>query len=307
MKAACAGFVCLVVAGWLCKSAFGDIVTFNSPGQWLTERSDKIVLKVQLDTSKIPQKKVDVVLSKVEGGKKKVVAKKTFKVTDYSQEFALGSAGTSLLGGKDFLKIEWSLPGTKDKGSLFPVGIVDVDKIAKTEPLHAAKVAAAVDQNSVADLCAKAKFTPLKGSEFTLFWNPTVLSIVCKKGQAGGILRFAFDGKNGKNAFIAYSDRVVDVFTAKDSVNSFMHNRLAMTDSISYPTKQWPTEIKTFTAKDFVVVNIPMYDIGLVGQDERVIGFSAYSVDEKGTSLAAYPDKAKLLLPGSWSSVVFDK
>jgi hypothetical protein len=307
MKGTFTGFVCMVVAAWLCKSAFGDIVTFNSPGQWLTERSDKIVLKVQLDTSKIPQKKVAVVLSKMEGGKKKVLANKTFKVTDYSQEFALGSAGSSLLGGKDFLKIEWSLPGAKDKGSLFPVGIVDVDKLARIEPLHAAKTAAAVDQNSVADLCAKAKFQSLKGCEFALFWSPKVLSIVCKKGQGGGIVRFAFDGKNGKNAFISYSDRVVDLFTAKDSINAFMHNRVAVTDSISYPTKPWETEIKTFTAKDFAVVNIPLYDIGLVGQDDRVIGFSAYSVDEKGTSLAAYPEKAKLLLPGSWSSVVFDK
>jgi hypothetical protein len=307
MKAICAGFVSVVCATWFAGSAFGDIVTFNSPGQWVTERSDNIVLKVQLDTSKIPQKKVSVLLTRVEGGKKKLVANKTFKVTDYSQEFALGSVGTSLLGGKDFLKVEWSIPGTKDKGSLFPVGIVNIDKLGKVEPLHALKVAALVDQNSVADLAAKAKFTSVKGSDFALFWSPKILSIVCKKAQAAGVLRFAFDGKNGKNAFIAYSDRVADLFTAKDSVNSFLHNRIAVTDSISFPTKPWANEIKTFSTKDFVVLNIPMYDIGLVGQDDRVIGFSAYALDDKGAVQAEVPAKANLLMPGSWTSVVFDK
>jgi len=303
MKAGFCGVVGAVCAAWFCVPAFGDIVTFNSPGQWLTERSDKMVLKVQLDTSKIPQKKVSFVLTKIESGKKKALATKAFKVTDYSQEYNLGSVGTGLLGGKDFLKVEWSLPGTKEKGSLFPIGIVDLDKLPALEPLHAAKAAAA----SVADLAAKAKFTTLKNGSFAIFWTPKVLSIVCKKEPAGGILRFAFDGKNGKNAFIAYSDRVVDVVVAKDSVNAFMYNRVAVTDSISYSVKPWQTEITTSAEKDFVVVNIPMYDIGLVGQDERVVGFSAYSVDEKGAFLAAFPEKAKLLLPGSWSSIVFDK
>ncbi len=306
MKAA-AGIIGFVFTAWFAGSAYGDIVTFNSPGQWVTERSDNIVLKVQLDTSKIPQKKVSVVLSKVEAGKKKVVATKTFKVSDYSQEFALGSAGTNLLGGKDFLKVEWSIPGTKDKGSLFPVGIVNIDKLGKMEPLHASKVSAPVDANNVAALASAAKFTGVKGNEFALFWSPTTLAIVCKKGQGNSILRFAFDGKNGKNAFIAYSDRVIELFTAKDSLNSFLHNRLALTDSISYPVKAWQNDSKTFSTKDFIVLNVPMYDIGLVGQDERVIGFSAYAVDDKGAPLAAYPEKAKLLMPGSWSSVVFDK
>lgn len=297
----------VVCAAWFAGSAFGDIVTFNSPGQWVTERSDNIVLKVQLDTSKIPQKKVSVMLSKVEGGKKKLIANKTFRVTDYSQEFALGSAGTNLLGGKDFLKVEWSVPGTKDKGSLFPVGIVNVDKLAKTEPLHAAKIPAPVDENSVASVAAKATFASVKGSEFALFWSPKALSIVCKKTASAAVLRFAFDGKNGKNAFIAFSDRVVDLVTAKDSINAFLHERGAMNDSLSFTVKPWMSEVTTFATKDFVVLNIPLYDIGLVGQDGRVIGFSSYAVDEKGAISASYPDKAKLLMPGSWSSVVFDK
>jgi hypothetical protein len=301
------GVMCVVCAMWFAGSAFGEIVTFNSPGQWVTERTDNIVLKVQLDTSKIPQKKLSVTLSRVEGGKKKIVATKSFKVTDYSQEFPLGPAGANLIGGKDFLKIEWSIPGTKEKGTLFPVGIVNLDKIDKSEPLHAVKVQALPDGQSVAEVAANAKFTSVKGNEFALFWNTKALSLVCRKGTGKEVVRFAFDGKNGKNAFISYPDRVVEWFTAKDSVGTVLYERIALADSINFPTKEWRSEVKKSGTKDLTIITIPWSDIGLVAQDERVLGFAAFVADEKSAPVASYPDKAKFLVPGSWSSIVLDK
>jgi len=41
-------------------------------------------------------------LSKVEGGKKKLIVTKVVKVKDYTQEISLGSAGGQLVGGKGF-------------------------------------------------------------------------------------------------------------------------------------------------------------------------------------------------------------
>jgi hypothetical protein len=307
MKTLQLGLTGVVCAAWFAGSAFADIVTFNSPGQWTTERSDKIVLKVQLDTAKIPQKKIAVVLSKIESGKKKQVSSKSFKVTDYSQEFDLGAVGTTLLGGKDFLKIEWSIPGAKDKGGLFPVGIVDLDKLSALAPLHAKKVQEPADAKNAAALAAGAKFTTVKGVEFALFWSPKSLSILCKKGASKDVIRLAFDGKNGKNAFISYPDRVVELNLAKDSMSTVLYDRVALSDSINFPVKDWKSEVSKTAAGEFTVINVPWYDIGLVAQDERVLGFAAFLTDEKSVPAAAYPDKAKLLMPGSWSSIVLDK
>jgi hypothetical protein len=307
MKALQAGLAGVICAAWFAGSAFADIVTFNSPGQWTTERSDKIVLKVQLDTAKIPKKQLSVSLYKVEAGKKKLVATKPFKVSDYSQEFNLGSVGTNLLGGKDYLKIEWAITGTKDKGSLFPVGIVNLDKIPAVESLHAAKVQAPVDENSAASLAAKAKFTSVKGCEFALFWSTNALSVVLKKGQASSTLKLAFDGKNGKNAFISYPDRVVELNLAKDSMSTVLYERVALSDSVNFPVKDWKCDVKKTTGKEFTVITIPWFDIGLVAQDERALGFAAFLEGEKSAPVAAYPDKARLLVPGSWSTIVLDK
>jgi hypothetical protein len=307
MKALQAGMAGVLCAAWFAGSAFADVVTFNSPGQWTTERSDKIVLKIQLDTAKIPKKKIAIVLSKIESGKKKLVASKSFKVSDYSQELDLGAAGAMLLGGKDYLKIEWSIPGTKDKGSLFPVGLVNLDKAPAVAPLHAAKVQEPADGKNTATLAANAKFTTVKGVEFALFWSPKSLSILCKKGASKDVVRFAFDGKNGKNAFISYPDRIVELNLAKDSMSTVLYERVALSDSINFPVKDWKSEVSKTAAGEFTVINIPWYDIGLVAQDERVLGFAAFMTDEKAAPVAAYPDNAKLLMPGSWSSIVLDK
>jgi hypothetical protein len=307
MKALQAGLAGVICAAWFAGSACADIVTFNSPGQWTTERSDVIVLKVQLDTAKIPKKKIAVSLYKVEAGKKKLVVTKPFKVNDYSQEFNLGSVGTSLLGGKDYLKIEWAITGAKDKGSLFPVGIVNLDKIPAIAPLHAAKVQAPVDENSAASLAAGAKFTSVNNCEFALFWSTNALSVVLKKGQSKSTLKLAFDGKNGKNAFISYPDRIVELNLAKDSMSTVLYERVALSDSVNFPVKDWKSEVKKTTGKEFTIFTIPWYDIGLVAQDERVLGFAAFVTDEKSAPVAAYPAAAKFLMPGSWSSIVLDK
>jgi hypothetical protein len=307
MKAIRTVFLSVVSAALIAGTASGEIVTFNSPGQWTTERTDKIVLKVQLDTSKIPQKKIAVVLSKIEGGKKKQVTTKSFKVTDYSQEFDVGPVGATLLGGKNFFKIEWSIPGTKEKGGLFPVGLVNLDRIPAVTPLHAQKTQTPANDKNAAALAANAGFTAVKGVEFALLWTPKSLSILCKKGTGKDVIKFAFDGKNAKNAFISYPDRVVELFTANDSMATLLYERAALNDSINFPEKEWKCEAEKNTIGDITIINIPWYDIGLIAQDERALGFAAFVTDEKMTVKAAYPDKATLLMPGSWSSIILDK
>jgi hypothetical protein len=303
-------FSCIV--GLFCAAGFSnsgatDIVSFNSPGQWVTQRTDVIVAKVQLDTSKIPQKKIEFSLSKIEDGKKKPISTKTFKVTDYTQEYKLGSAGTTLCGGKDFLRIDWSIPGTKEKGMLFPVGVVNLDKLSKIEPLHAVKVKDAIDAKNWAPLIGGVKYTSIKGNDFGLLWTPKSLAIVCRKTKTMDIVRFAFDGKNGKNAFMSHPDRTIDLYQDKDSLGTLFYERGFANDTLAYNLNSWRNDISVVGDKQTAVIVVPWYDLGMLPLDGRTFGFAAFVVDDKAKAVAAVPEKAKYFVPGSWGTVVLDK
>jgi hypothetical protein len=298
--------------GTLCIIAFSAAVwaqdiTFNSPSPWLTLRNDSLMIKAQLDTSKFPKKKITLTASRVEAGKKKQITSKTFTVSDFTQDFNLGLAGGSLLGGRDFLKINWNVPGTKDSGVCAPVGIVNLDKTAKTDSLHAAKKAGGIDVKNVAAVAAGLKFAKIKDQEVAFAWTAAALVVVCKKSPSAAALRFVIDGKNGKNAFAAFSDKMVEYFPAKDSVYSYVNER-SYADSIMYRQKAWTTELAKGGDKDYGVLTIPWYDIG-IGKpfDGRVMGFSVFALSDKDAVLAAYPEKAATFIPGSWGNLVLDK
>ncbi len=290
-----------------CGSAMSQSVSFNSPGQWITQRNDNVVAKVQLDTSKIPQKKIDFVLSKVEAGKKKAIATKSFKVTDYTQEFNLGSASSACLGGKDFLRIDWSIPGTKDKGTLMPFGIVNLDKMPKGEQLHIAKIKDEVTDKNFATVAATAKLVNVKGTQFGLVWGPKALTIVVAKGASKDAVKFAIDGKNGKNAFLSHPDRTVELFQANDSLATVLAERASINDTLNYAIVGWQNEIKKYSDSKFVVIVVPWFDLGLIANDDRIFGFAAFVADDKNKVLAASPEKAQYFIPGTWGDAILDK
>lgn len=292
--------------------ALAQILTFNSPTPWLTLRNDSIIVRAQLDTSKFPKKKITITANKVEGNKKKQIATKTFKVSDFTQDFSLGLAGSTLMGGRDFLKINWSIPGGKDSGSCAPVGIVNIDKIMKSDSMHAARSNEEIDAKNAANAVKSAKFTKIKDQEFSILWTPTALAIICKKlpasSAAGGAIKFVFDGKNGKNAFVAYSDKMVDYVAGKDSMYAYYNERLYNNDSIAYKQKKWINEFVKASEKDYAVIRIPWFDIGIGKPFEgRIMGFSVFIVSDKAAVVAAYPEKASVLIPGSWGNLVLDK
>ncbi|MGB7568983.1 MAG: hypothetical protein WBM07_14075, partial [Chitinivibrionales bacterium] len=289
----------LCVLGYSALS-WGQVMTFNSPAPWLTQRNDSILVKAQLDTSKFVKKQLTLSLSKVEAGKKKPVLAKTFKVKDFTQDFFMGMAGASLIGGKDYLRVAWSNPGAKDSGYCAPIGIVNIDKIAKVQPVHATKVVTPIDLKDIAGLVKDKKFTKVGAEEFMLLWNTKTLSIIIKKSAAKGAVKFTFDGKNAKNAFVSFADKMLDYVTDKDSIFAYENDRVC-SDSITYTPKVWINEIKKVSDKDYALVTIPWYDIGLLPFDGRVMGFGAFAAP------AAYPEKAVVFNPGSWGNVVLDK
>jgi hypothetical protein len=253
------------------------------------------------------QKKIAFTVTKYENKQKKAISAKTFKVTDFTQDFVLGIAGSGLLGGKDFLKVEWSVPGATDKGFCAPVGIVTNDKIGKIQPSHVAKAALAVDIKNIADLVKGKQFSKIQNQEFLMLWNTDGIAVIAKKAGLKDVVKFVFDGKNGKNAFVSYPDKMIDYIAEKDSVHAYVNERNFNTDSITYSEKVWSNDISKTSDKDYVLIKISWYDLGIAKSfDGRILGFAVFAVPAKGP-VAGFPDKAQLYIPGSWGSIVLDK
>lgn len=297
-------------AAVLCGSflLYGDVVTFNSPGSWATLRTDKIVAKMQIDTAKVEKKKIKLNLISSDDGKEKNVSSKLYNVNDYSQEFELAELKTGILGGKKFLKIKWEIPGTKKAGETDPFGIVKLEDGEESADLISAK--AAGGPITAADLkgsLSDADFTSLSSSGFCVVWSDKALGIVFKKsGLPEGVL-FCIDGKNGKNAFLSFPDRMIRYYTAKDSLKNYYFKRKIASDKISYDEKAWHSEISKSADADIAVVTVPWSDLGMLPFDNRVIGFSAFALDEKGEAVSSFPAKAEREIPGTWASLKFVK
>lgn len=303
VKTACVG-ICLM---GFSVNVTGQIITFNSPAPWLTLRNDSIVVKAQLDTARFLQKKIAFTVTKYENKQKKAIVAKTFKVTDFTQDFVLGNAGSGLLGGKDFLKVEWSVPGATDKGFCAPVGIVTNDKIGKIQPSHVAKASLSFDIKNIADLVKGKQFFKIQNQEFLMLWNTDGIAVIAKKAGLKDVVKFVFDGKNGKNAFVSYPDKMIDYIAEKDSIHAYVNERNFNTDSITYSEKVWSNDISKTSDKDYVMIKISWYDLGIAKSfDGRILGFAVFAVPAKGP-VAGFPDKAQLYIPGSWGSIVLDK
>jgi len=293
-----------IIAYTVCITA--QVITFNSPAPWITQRNDSIVVKAQLDTSKFSKKKIQLAVSKVENGKATVIQEKVFTVKDITRDFFLGLAHIGLIGGKNYLQINWSIPKTDEKGSFAPVGIVKLPDSKSSEALHAVKTTGEVSAATIDGLVKDAKYMSLQNQQFTLVWNEKKLYVVVKKSTVKDGLRLAFDGKNGKSAFVAYSDKFVDYSGANDSLAAYDYERIYK-DSISYNVKSWSNTITKFSSTNFTVVCIPWFDLGLISFDGRMLGFSAYAVNGDHDVAAALPATAQQFIPGTWSTLVLDK
>jgi hypothetical protein len=284
----------------VCASA--QVITFNSPAPWITQRNDSIIVKAQLDTSKFSNKKISLAVTKVENGKKNVIKEKTFKVKDITHDFFIGLAGTGLIGGKDYLQIDWSVPKSTEKGSFAPVGIVNLSSVEKNEMIHVSKS----DEACPEGISKVAQYASLQDQQFTLVWNNNNLVVAIKTSSTKDAIRFAFDGKNGKNAFLSYPDKIVDYVADKDSLSAYDYER-AYQDSITYTAKSWKNDIVKDKSSSCVIITIPWSDLGLLPFEGRQIGFSVYTVSSKNAVAAALPKNAKMFIPGTWGTIILDK
>jgi hypothetical protein len=295
-------------------SAYSQIVTFNSPISWVTQRNDSITVRCQIDTAQLKgknekgkkeqgKKEFTITVSQVnEKLQKKQLAKKTFPVTDYSGEFAMGPVGTVLTGGYSYLKIDWAIPGTDNKGYISPVGVVALDKLAPASVVKVAKVQDGADAAGVAGALKETDFQSVGQEKYALAWNKNALYIVLAKQQkpSAGVIRFALDGKNGKNAFLSFADRVVTYKASNDSLAGAHYSHTLSGDTLKYDVKPWPNEMKKTTIGDKIVISVPWYDSGIIPFGERKFAIGIVTFDEKNKPVAAQPSKADFYLPGTW-------
>lgn len=288
--------------------ADSQVITFNNPVAWTTQRNDSITVRAQIDTAQAKKKQIAVSVQFVnDRQQEKRLASTTFPITDYTGEFALGPIKQNLVGGLSFIKVDWSIPGTANKGSIAPIGIVALDKLAPAATMvvpHAKEVA---DAPAIVSALSGSDYKKVGSASFGLVWNKNAFCIVIVKSQAPGTVRFSFDGKNGKNAFLSFSDRVVVYNSANDSLWGLHYSRSMEGAAIKYAEKPWTSELKKSVVDGKVVIMVPWFDTGIIPFEERKIGLGITEFDAKGQQVAALPVSANYYLPGTWGDILLSK
>ncbi len=285
---------------------FGQAVTFHSPVPWITLRQNNIIAKTLIDTSEVKGNAVKLTLSKIVDGRTKRVASKKFKTVDYSQEYELGAIDVDILGGNDYLSISWTVDNTDKKGKIEPFGIVRLIQEDPTKgALQCKEIAGTFSASAVDAACKDEDFTALGTGKFCAVWNTEKFGLFIKNCKDLDNIRFSIDGKNGKNAFLAYSDRVITYFPKNDSLNATYCKRRVDKKGIAYDVKKWTQEITKEVQDGLVLVMVPWYDLAILPVDGRIFGFAAFA--QGSNDMVTVPEKAQKEIPGTWGNLVLKK
>jgi hypothetical protein len=300
----------LLLAGGI-QTVFSQSISFNSPLPWVSLRNDTIVVRAQLDTVALKNKQLSLTLATVKNGKSSTIATKVFPVKDPSGEFSFGKINKKLIGGEEFLQVKWSIKGaakgSEEKGSVEPIGIADLTQIATTDTVRASHVAEGATAKDAAAAAGSA-LVKTGSVSYALSWNKDALFAVVKKDGTKDSIKFAIDGKSGRNAFLSYPDRIINVVTADSAAALTVHyQRVMKNDSLVYGLENWASEAVVETVGDVVVVKVPWFSTGIIPFEGRTIGFGVFTVDPKGKPAAALPAGAQLFIPATWGTLQLKK
>lgn len=283
-------------------SVLSQTITFHSPVSWITLRDSKILAKTLIDTAEVKKNNITLTLSKVVNGKKTKVYSKKFKADDYSHEYELGDVKKQSLGGKDYLKIEWKVSGTDKKGTIQPFGIVKIDTEVAIDKIKCKKVES-IKLASLKESVKDADYSGVGSKKFAVVWNNDKLGILFKKDKKQ--ISFSFDGKNGKNAFLSYSDRIITYYGDNDSLATEYYKRSVTDKGVEYKAKDWNQEITKEVNDDLVLIIVPWFDLCIQAVDDRIFGFASFVTE--GKKVSSLPIKAVKEMPGTWGNVVLAK
>ena len=282
--------------------ALGQVVSFNSPTAWVTERSSSITARTLIDTASGGDGRVTFSVSAVVDGRKRSIGSKTFSVEDYSQEFDLGSVGTGVLGGNDYVSIQWEIAGEENSGTVEPVGIVELDESKIENVTTAMKIQGTVDK-SAAEKLNDESMVNIGEHKIGAVWNDEAFGLIGSDIPEGHSLVFYFDGKNAKSAFPAFSDRGAGYIGGSDSLLTIRHTRTVTDSGIVYRDKYWVNDIALEKTDAKTLVRIPWYDLAVLPFDGRLIGFAAFLINSEGEVVEALPKNAQREIPGTWGNL----
>jgi len=285
---------------------YGQSITFHSPIPWTTLSDGKITTKTLIDTAEVKKKKVKLELYTIQNGKKRRLATKSFTPVDYSFETQLSELKYSVFGGTDFLRIEWSVTGTDNKGYIEPFGIIQLSEKAEGNQWKCNEITSNMKYSAIKSSLKDDDFISIGKVSCCFVWNNDKLGILCKNSKGVKNIYFLFDGKNGKNAFMSFPDRQLEYFPENDSLHAAYYKRAVTDSGIDYQSNAWIQEIKHEISEDIVLISIPWYDLGIIAKDERRFGFAVF-VQNKDNKSIALPEKAHRKIPGTWGNLVLVK
>jgi hypothetical protein len=284
---------------------FGQALTFHSPVPWITLRESNIVVKALIDTAEVKKNSIKLTLSKVENGRKTQLGGKAFKTEDYSFEYEMAKPKKNIIGGDSYLMVDWSVSGTDKKGVIKPFGLVKFEKDPLGNQVKCEKLSCAIEPDAVKNVLQEDDFVVVGECKFCPVWDDKVFGIVFKNAKETEDISFVVDGKNGKNAFLSFSDRELQYFPKSDSLSAVYYRRTVTDKVIEYRPEKWINEIKESANEELHVISVPWYDLAINPADGRIFGFSAFTKSAKKS--AGYPEKANKLIPGTWGNVVLVK
>jgi hypothetical protein len=270
-----------------------------------------IIAKTLIDTAEVKNNDVVLTLLRVVDGKKAQVVSKKFKTNDYSYECDLGTIKDEMIGGTNYYRIDWKVLGAakkseEKKGAIFPIGVVKLSGGVKESAIKCKSISTPLNADAVNSALKDGDYTKAGNCMFSTLWNEKSFGLVLKNYTGMKSISVYIDGKNGKNAFLSYSDRIVTYSPANDSLFAYYYKRVIIEEGIKYEEKKWVQQIEKDTKNDCAVIAIPWSDLGMLISEGRIFGigvFAYYSEKEK----VAFPQDAKQEIPGTWGNVVLTK
>lgn len=296
-------------------------VVVTAPAAWSTLRSDSVVVSIQADTSRLPGGVVNFKVVKRSGAKSSTLFSKSVGVREASVDAFLGRAGGLPVGGREYLSIEWSVPGSELSGVVEPVGVVRLNGAVSAENkwvpaakrVEAVRLKDGVTAEGAAEALAGSGGFVVGGAKFAAGWNGSGLFLYFPQAGSVSAAEFAFDLKCGSNAFVAWADRFVRV-SADTAYGLHVSKRSVDKDGLAAEESRWGSagSIALTKSGGARVVSVEWSELGIQPFDGRNIGFAVFVAGGGGkgvpfTPSAAYPSGAARLIPGTWGGLELGK
>jgi hypothetical protein len=290
-------------------------VIIAAPVEWSTLRSDSITVSLQVDTNALPNGTIDFKVLRRSGARSTALFSKSVKVDDAATDAYLGSVKGLPVGGGDFLRIEWKVPGTELKGALEPVGIAVLkgsvsaeNKWVPSEPYQpAVRLKDGIELESASEALGKLKGTSVGGAGFAAGWNASGLFLYFTPTASVSEAEFALDLKCGANAFPAWADRYVAI-SADSAYGLRVSTRTVdTTGAMKFEESRWGDSKSIASTKDSTGRSVMLRwdELGIQPFEDRNIGFAVFARGKGKT--AAYPAGANRSIPGTWGGISLAK